>query len=513
MKNWHVVAGAVCFTSASSALLASSFSLLPAFLVLAGVAAADLLFAAGDFGSALKRPVEWRWLAACAAIALSLTLLGGEGHVFFSKDDWLGRDAVLADLVSRSMPVLYRHDGGEFILRAPLGMYLVPAAIGRIAGLQAAHLALVTQSAILLSIFFYVVTLVWPRGRVAFIFLFVCFSGLDTIPILIKTGAASLLRVPAFWVEIGYFPPNLDQFFWGPPQALPGWWFAALVGLYVRREIDLAALTAASLPLLLWSPLALMGGALVFIALALLSPREMARRRFALACLCAAGFLPILIYLRAGAEAVPHRLQAFDAGFFDEYLLLVIFGLTQIAVVFLFWKRVEDWFRPVLVISVVLLLLCPLFNLSYMNDITQKVSLAPRALLAFGYNSLLIECFLSRAWLAFASGALVFLIGAISPALELYDTLTTPRFAISDCNLLTVYRKHKHERYLPTYIAAVGSFPSWLFPDAPKGAPLEVETRLCWPDRIYGEKLFNWLKPENRIWLRAPTPQDLADTK
>ncbi|MEK4034999.1 hypothetical protein WOC76_08745 [Methylocystis sp. IM3] len=511
MKNWHVVASAVCFTSASSVLLASSFSLLPALLVLGGVAAVNILFAGGNFGAALQRPVEWRWLATCAAVALLLTLLGGEGHLFFSKDDWLGRDAVLADLVGRSMPVLYHHEGGDFILRAPLGMYLFPAAIGRIAGLPAAHLAMAAQTTGLLSTFFYAVTLVWPRGRLAFIFLFVCFSGLDSIPVLLKTGAASLLRVPAFWVDIGYFPPNLAQFFWAPPHALPGWWFAALAGLYVRREIDLAALAAASLPLLLWSPLALMGGVLIFIPLALLSPREIARPRVALACMCAAGFLPVLAYLRAGAEDVPHRLQVFDEGFLDQYLLLVIFGLTQIAVVFLFWKRIGAWFRPVLAISVILLLLIPLFSMGYMNDVTQRVSIAPRALLAFGYNALLIECFLSRAWLALASGALVVLISAISPALELYDTLTTPRFSISDCNLLTVYRKHNHDRYLPTYIAAVESFPSWLFPAGPQKAALEVETRLCWPDRIYGEKLFNWLKPENRIWLRAPSPQELAE--
>lgn len=512
MKNWQVIATAVGLTSASSALLASSFSLAPALLTLAGVIAANIVFARGGFGEVLDRRVEWGWMAVCGLIALLSTLLGGEGHLFFAKDDWLGRDAVMADLVSSGIPVFYRHDGGDFLLRAPLGMYLVPAAVGKLAGLQFAHLALVVQSTLLLSVFFYAITLVWPRGRLAFIFLFLFFSGLDSIPVLAKTGGASLLRVPAFWVEIGYFPAHLSQFFWGPPHALPGWWFAALVALYMRREIDLAALAAASLPLLLWSPLALMGAAPVFVALALLSPREMAKLRFVCAAFCAIGFLPILLYLGAGAEGVPHRFQAFSEGFFDEYLLLVFFGLTQIAVLALFWRKTASWFRPALAIAIFLLLVCPLFNLGYMNDATQRASLAPRALLAFGFDALLIDCLLSRAWLAFASGALVFLIGAVSPALELYDTLTTPRFSVSDCNLLTVYRKHNHDRYLPSYLAAAASFPPWLFAAAPQGAPLEVKTRLCWPDRIYGEKLFNWLKPEHRIWLRAPTPQDLAAT-
>jgi hypothetical protein len=166
------------------------------------------------------------------------------------------------------------------------------------------------------------------------------------------------------------------------------------------------------------------------------------------------------------------------------------------------WRRIDRSFRAVLALSCLLLLLSPLFDLGYMNDVTQRASLAPRALLAFGFDALVIEFFTTGAWAAFACGALVFLIGAVSPALELYDTLGTPRFSISDCNLITAYSKHGHERYLPSYIARANAFPNWLFTAKQEVPPLEKETRLCWPDRVYGEKLFNWLKPENRIWLR-----------
>lgn len=140
-----------------------------------------------------------------------------------------------------------------------------------------------------------------------------------------------------------------------------------------------------------------------------------------------------------------------------------------------------------------------------MNDITQRVSIAPRALLAFGFDALLIDLFASGAWAAVVSGALIVAVGAISPAIERWDTLTTPRFSICDCNLLTVYAKHRHENYLPTYIAPVGAFPSSLFRPADGAVPLEKEDRVCWPDRVHGEEQFNWLKPENRIWLR-PRP-------
>ena len=41
----------------------------------------------------------------------------------------------------------------------------------------------------------------------------------------------------------------------------PGWWFALLSLLYVRKEIDLAALPMSFAALLMWSPLAMMGAA------------------------------------------------------------------------------------------------------------------------------------------------------------------------------------------------------------------------------------------------------------
>jgi hypothetical protein len=505
LRNRHLLVAAVAFWTLSSVLLATRFALAPALATLAGAVVANGIVARGGFGELLEKPVDGRWLTACLLLGLLLATLGGEGHFFFSKDDWLGRDAVLADLVSRWAPTPYRHDGADFLLRAPLGMYLAPAAVGRILGLNAAHLALLAQNSLALGGFFYFVTLLWPRRRLAFVLLFVFFSGLDAIPVLLKTGGA-LLRVPAFWVEIGWFPAHLSQLFWGPTHALPGWWFAALAALHARRQIDLATLAAASLPLLLWSPLAVMGAAPLLLILAALSPRAMATPRFALACVAGLGFLPIVFYLRAGAEAVPHRFQWATPGFFDAYLLLILFGLTQAIFVAVLWRRIEPWFRPTLAAAIFLLLLSPVYDLGFMNDVTQRVTLAPRALLAFGFNALLIDSLAAGAFAALASGAAIFAVGAVSPAVELYDTLSTPRFSISDCNLLTVYAKHRHERYLSTYLAPMNAMPAWLFGRAAEGPPLEKEDRLCWPDRIHGEALFDWMKPENRIWLTRPKP-------
>jgi len=55
----------------------------------------------------------------------------------FRALDWRVRDAVLADLTRSSFPIGYNIDGVDYILRAPLGMYMFPAAVGHVFGCSA----------------------------------------------------------------------------------------------------------------------------------------------------------------------------------------------------------------------------------------------------------------------------------------------------------------------------------------------------------------------------------------
>jgi hypothetical protein len=48
---------------------------------------------------------------------------------------------VLSDLVRSGALAVYRYGGEEYLLRSPLGIYLVPVLIGQIWGLWNGHLA------------------------------------------------------------------------------------------------------------------------------------------------------------------------------------------------------------------------------------------------------------------------------------------------------------------------------------------------------------------------------------
>jgi len=508
LRNSHLVGAVALIMAAAPALLATGFAPAPA----AAASLAALLTAAlilrNRGGELLRAPVEGPWLAQCLAFAALISMLGGQGHFFFSKDDWLYRDAVLADITRGWLPVVYGAAEERWLLRAPLGMYLLPGAVGRFFGLTAAHVALAIQNSFILGVIFYAATLVWPRRRHLFLALFVLFSGLDAIPVLVKTGGGSLLVNLAFWVDHWQYSSNVSAYFWSPNHVLPGWWFALLCVLRLRDEIDLAALAAAGPPLMLWSPLTLLGGAALFVLLACRAPRGLLSLRFAGACCAALGMAPVIAYLGADAGAVPHRWLLFETDFVDQHLIFILFALPQAGFLALFWRRVAPWLRVTLFASIALLLAIPAYSVGFMNDFSQRAPIVPRAILAFGFDALLIDLLASGAFFALASGIAMVLVGAITPALELYDTVTARRFTASDCNLPTVHMKLHPRDFLSTYLARPGAMPHWLMRESGSRAPLVAEDRLCWPDRLYGEKLFDWLKPENRIWLRRPAAKD-----
>ncbi len=255
----------------------------------------------------------------------ALPVLGGQGHLIFTKDDWLYRDSVLADVVSRWLPVVYADGAERWFLRAPLGMYLVPAAVGRLLGLGAAHLAVIVQNSFLLSAILYFPTLVWPRRRLLFLALFIVFSGLDIFPVLLRTGGAWLPVNLSLWSEEWLYASHISQYLWSPNHALAGWFFAALAILYLKGEIDLAALAAASVPLAFWSPLALFGALMLFLFFLARAPGAALSWRFACVCLAAIAYLPALAFLALDAREVSHEWLLLQPAFLEHYPEFILF--------------------------------------------------------------------------------------------------------------------------------------------------------------------------------------------
>ena len=172
---------------------------------------------------------------------MALCVLGGEGHFFFANYDWLTRDAVLADLVRQSFPVLFDYQGSEFFLRAPLGMYMIPSAVGKLLGLRSAHLALLAQNATILALTLTLLMALVPRRKAVFLVAFIGFSGIEIVGAFINAGfklaAFGTFTWPvhmhqhlAMWNPFFEYTNHITQIFWVPNHALPGWWLAATIG-------------------------------------------------------------------------------------------------------------------------------------------------------------------------------------------------------------------------------------------------------------------------------------------
>ncbi len=440
-------------------------------------------------GSVLAARPDWRALAACLAAALLLCLLGGEGHMFFSPSDWFTRDSVLADLVRNGFPVFYRVDGQDYLLRAPLGMYLIPALVGRMSSLEAAHFALLAQNATLLGLMFYLLSQASEAPRARFLMLLVLFSPVDIVPRLAadfaawrETGAFVLNPLTNFWNPLFKYWGQIPSLFWATNHALAGWFFGLLFLLRLRREIDDAPLALGFVALLFWSPLSMIGAA-PFLALQMARTpvaRLLGARNLAAAAI-GLGFAPMAIYLSLDSGSITHEWLIGKSGFWAWYLALLIFSIPQAWLVLGAWRDVPRWQRPAVALAIALLMLAPFYRIGAneeYNDMAMRCTIVPLFVLGFAFCRVAPQFIAARGMLAFVC-ALVVTLSAVTGLLEIRRAIADPAYAINDCNLLTSTAKI-YPGFMPTnYLAVMTAIPDWLL--GRNGPRLEAERRVCWP--------------------------------
>ena len=465
------------FLQPVAAMALGSGVVLVSFLVLRGWTA----------GGTLAAPLDLKLYAGCLATSFALCLLGGEYHVFFATWDWFTRDAVLSDVVLNKLPVLYHYQGGDFFLRAALGMYMFPAAVGWGFGLEAAHLALLLQNGFLFGSIFYLAAALASGAKRRLLALVIFFGPVDVIPHI----AGSYLFQPEFviqphfmyWNRLLWHWAQLPQLFWAPNHAFPGWMIATLLLLHIRREIDGALLALSSIVLLFWSPLVMIGAAplLLLRGVASLSP-DLLRRRTVLAVLASVFLLPLLIYLSLDAAALSRGWLFEKKGFFIWYPLALIFGLPHVWL--LLWSRdaLPPWLKPTFGVVAATLIFFPLYRFGVTDidkDMTMRAMLAPMFLLGFMFAEaapILVESAGLRAKLTTA----IVLLSAVTGLMELRRAVTDPPYRINDCNLLTATSKVVPGFPASNYLARVEKAPAWLTSTA--GPRLQIEQRQCWPN-------------------------------
>jgi hypothetical protein len=517
-QTWSRVThgGVVIFISGifllSNALIAPGLRPVAGLLVYFGCAASLYIVVSAvrsDPGGFLAARMEPAIFASCLSAAVALCVLGGEGHFFYANYDWLNRDAVLADLVRQSFPAFYDYHGTEFVLRAPLGMYMIPAAFGKVFGLRAAHLALLAQNVTILTLILTLFVSMAPGRKAVFLAVFVAFSGIEIVAVFIGAGmrfaASGTFSWPlhphqhlAFWNPFFQYTNHVTQIFWVPNHAFPGWWLAALSILYIRREIGSAVLIVTFAFLFFWSPLT-MAGALPIVGYLVVRRefRELFQPRLLGAGVAALCFLPIVSYLGADAGAIPQHWMMGQYGFWMFYVIFILIQLPQAAILASFWRRLDGGSRTITILAVVLLLLIPIYRLGANNDFAMRASIMPLALLAFVFGSIVAELQWRDGIGRISAVATIVVLGCFTPAFEIERALTLHSFAISDCNLLTAWYHLEPDRWLANYFARSDTMPMWVLPHDRAGTPLAIESRPCWPDHPLSDRpITTWGFPE-----------------
>ena len=459
-----VLSDIVC---AIAALLLVDQVLLWRFLGLVGTPLAAVLAVAAigvALGVARRRragqAIRLSTLLPAAIIALILCALGGEGRLFYAGTDWQVRGAVLRDLTLYPWPFLYAVDATPDLLRAPLGMYLLPAVVGKLGGVRVAEFALLAQNtAVLTGIFALGAPLfAGRRARLIALAIFIGFSGMDALG---QAAAGQSLAVFQERWDVAIFSSAVTQIFAVPQHCFAGWIAAALYLLWRTGQLDRASVLA-TIPLLaLWSPLALMG-AMPFaahVALDGLIRRTLRRRDIVLPALSALLAAPALLYMTAGSGAVGgdvagvplHQYIAFEAFEVAPYLL----ALFLIA-------RARRFGGITLALVATSLLAAPYIQVGQSSDFVMRGSIPALAILAVAVADALTRAAdrasaLWRGVLAFAFG-----VGLLTPTLEIWRAVAWPRSPRILCSYYGVVPGG-----YSTYVAPITRIPVLIAPRRP----------------------------------------------
>lgn len=176
-----------------------------------------------------------------AALVFLWVLLSGIGGFAFQNTDFHTRNAIFHDLIEQNWPVTYHSNPSDpsitYLLTYYIGYWLPAALIGKIAGWQAANVALYlwTAAGILLAV------LLLPANRKLsmpwVILLFIFFSGMDWVGQILNILALPNYAGMPFWPPLRHlewwatrfqYSSFTTQLFWVFNQAVPAWLCMAL---------------------------------------------------------------------------------------------------------------------------------------------------------------------------------------------------------------------------------------------------------------------------------------------
>lgn len=444
-----------------------------------GMAAAGIAW--GVAGLAINLPGPSRGtLVLCFVVALLFLMLSGEGRFFYANADWQVRFAVLRDMAINPWPFIYTARPNPDLLRAPIGMFLVPALAFKALGLRAGDLALLIQNSLLLGILLALASTLLPnaRSRGVALLIFFVFSGMDALGDLLIHGLLSDHLDD--WAVIQY-SSTVTLAFWVPQHALAGW--IGAIGYMLWRDghlrlggfLTLLPLTA------LWSPFGLIGS-MPFATIA--GIRAMISRQLgpvdivlpALACLLCA---PTFLYLSAANGEVGMRLLPIP---FLQWLIFQSLETLPYLLPLLFAAKEVRFGRDSLAIVALCLLAMPFVQIGWSIDFMMRASIPALAILSMMVTQHMLNGDRGRLVLI-----VVLAIGSLTGLSEIRRGIVNDPAPEVRCSFFKAW--DQTFAYFPkgSYLAPLAEVPPLVRPQSPTPASA-IEPARCW-DGVWKEPL------------------------
>ncbi|MFB9048202.1 hypothetical protein ACFFV8_05725 [Sphingobium indicum] len=419
-----------------------------------------------------SRRISWGTVLACLLVALSLLLLSGEGRFFYANVDWQVRFAVLRDMGSHPWPFVYTARPEPDLLRAPIGMFLVPALVFKALGSRAADVALLVQNGMLIALLLALGSQLFAdrRSRLTGLAIFILFSGMDAIGDLLMQGM--LTGHLEDWADIQY-SSTITLLFWVPQHAIAGWVGALGFMLWREGRVPLAPWLAV-LPLTaLWSPLGLMG-AMPFVALAGL--RSLISRALRLRDLLAPGASllicgPSLIYLGAASDDVGFHFQPIP---FVQWLLFQSFETLPYLIPLAIAGRSTRFGRDSLWLAFAWLMFIPFVQIGWSIDFMMRGSITALALVTVMVADHVVQGGERRRWVL-----VVLAVGSLTGLAEIRRALVYPATPEVRCSFFKAWDHTFAAFPKGSYLAPLEEVPALIRPVNPARASAGEPGR-CW---------------------------------
>jgi hypothetical protein len=447
-------------------------------LLIAGAAMLSALLCAamGRFGNwGHVGTVSAKGFGGLLAFAFAVFLLGGEGGLFYANTDWQVRYAVLNDLTTHPWPWAYDTGQGLTILRCPVGIYLLPAIVGKLGGQAAGEFAMLVQNATILAMILALAAPIFHPGRqrVITLLLVTGFSGMDLLGAIF--ARANLQAHLESWAGFQY-TANLTLAFWVPQHALAGWLGAVLFLLWRAGKLPLHALLLVIPAIPLLSPLAVFG-VVPFVAYAgieSLLKRRVIAADIVLPALASLLAIPSLLYLSAGFGEVPAGSSHLPA-----LNYLAFYAVEIVPFLCVFWLAKGHWSvdRVTVLIAAALMLILPLLRVGESTDFMMRAGIAPITIIALVVVAILQKRPTHDApnlQSARRIALIVYIVGLAVPIGETARAVFLPATPPVRCGYYGVVP----QGYV-TYISAFDRLPKLIRPAQPSIIPLN-EPNPCW---------------------------------